>query len=87
MNDDLWNELTAVFRECLNDDSITLAESTTAKDVPGWDSITHVLLIVAIEKKFRVRFTGRRNSKTAESRRTDGSHPDQKRPMTLDFPE
>ena len=57
MNDDLWNEVTAIFRETLDDDSIALVESTTAKDVPGWDSITHVLLIVAIEKQLRVKFT------------------------------
>jgi len=55
MNDNLWAELTAIFRETLDDDSITLTESTTAKDVPGWDSITHVLLVVAVEKKFRIK--------------------------------
>ena len=55
MNDNLWAELTAIFRETLDDDSITLTEATTAKDVPGWDSITHVLLVVAVEKKFRIK--------------------------------
>jgi acyl carrier protein len=57
MNDDLWNDLTAIFRESLDNDSLTLTESTTAKDVEGWDSITHVLIMVAAEKKFRVKFT------------------------------
>lgn len=57
MNDNLWNDLTDVFRESLDDDSLTLTESTTAKDVPGWDSITHILLVVAVEKKFLVKFT------------------------------
>ena len=57
MNDTIWADLTVVFREMLDDDSLTLAEGTTAKDVAGWDSITHVLIVVAVEKKFRVRFT------------------------------
>ena len=57
MNDNVWNELTAIFRESLDNDTLTLAETTTAKDVDGWDSITHVLIVVAIEKKFKVRFT------------------------------
>jgi acyl carrier protein len=57
MNDALWNDLTAVFRDSLGLDELTLTETTTAKDVEGWDSITHVLIVVAVEKKFRVKFT------------------------------
>jgi acyl carrier protein len=57
MSDDLWNNLTAIFREALDNDSLELAEATTAKDVEGWDSITHVLIVVAVEKKFKVKFT------------------------------
>lgn len=57
MNDNVWNDLTAIFRESLDNDSLTLTETTTAKDVEGWDSITHVLIVVAVEKKFRVKFT------------------------------
>jgi acyl carrier protein len=57
MNDALWNDLTAVFRDVLDNDDLTLTETTSAKDVEGWDSITHVLIVVAVEKKFRVKFT------------------------------
>ncbi len=57
MDNHLWDRLTGIFREVLDDTSLTLTESTTAKEVPGWDSITHVLLIVAIEKQFKVKFT------------------------------
>lgn len=57
MNDSLWQELTAIFRESLDNDSLTLTETTTAKDVEGWDSITHVLIVVAVEKKFRIKLT------------------------------
>ena len=33
------------------------SDATTAADVDGWDSMAHINLIVAIEKKFGVKFT------------------------------
>ena len=51
------NDLLPVFREVLEDDSIIVNETSTAKDVPGWDSLNHIYIVVAIEKKFRVTFT------------------------------
>jgi acyl carrier protein len=57
MNDALWNDLTAIFKETLDNDALNLTESTTARDVDGWDSITHILIVVAVEKKFKVKFT------------------------------
>lgn len=57
MQDTLWGDLNAIFRDVLNNDSLVVSEKTTAKDVEGWDSISHVLLVVAIEKKFQVKFT------------------------------
>jgi acyl carrier protein len=57
MNDALWKDLTAIFRDTLDNDVLDLTESTTARDVEGWDSITHVLIVVAVEKKFKVKFT------------------------------
>ncbi len=48
--------LTEVFRQVFDDDSITLHDAMTAKDVDGWDSLNHVNLVVATEKQFGVRF-------------------------------
>lgn len=53
----LWPRLTAVIRDCFDDDSLIVSPQTTAKDVEGWDSVAHVQLMVAIEKEFRIRFT------------------------------
>jgi acyl carrier protein len=33
-----------------------LAESTTAADVPGWNSLTHVMLVGSIERSFDIKF-------------------------------
>ena len=50
-------ELTEVFREVFDDDSIQLTPELTADDVEGWDSLSHVNLIIAVEMKFDVEFT------------------------------
>ena len=46
-----------IFWDILDDESVTLTYETTASDVEGWDSLTHIQLIVAIEKSFKVKFT------------------------------
>jgi len=49
--------LTEVFRLVFDDDSIILAPETTAGDIDGWDSLSHVNLITAVEARFKIRFT------------------------------
>jgi len=49
--------LTDIFREVFDDDEIVLAPEMTADDVDGWDSLSHVNLIVTIETRFNIRFT------------------------------
>jgi acyl carrier protein len=55
MNDFIWKGLTDIFRYELDNDSLVLTENMTASDVAGWDSITHVMIVVAVEKKFGVK--------------------------------
>jgi acyl carrier protein len=54
---DVYKRMTAIFRDVLDDDSIILRDDMTADDVKNWDSLTHVDLILAIEKEFRIRLT------------------------------
>lgn len=56
MTADILAKLTPVFREVFDDDEISPHPAMVAKDVEGWDSLTHIRLIVSIEKTFRVRF-------------------------------
>jgi acyl carrier protein len=51
--------VTSVFREILGDETIVLGEQTTAADVANWDSLTHVQLVVAVERRLRIRFGSR----------------------------
>ena len=48
-----------VFREELELDDLILADETTADDVEEWDSLSHVQLVVALEKTFGIKFTSR----------------------------
>jgi acyl carrier protein len=50
------NDLLPIFRDVLEDDTIQLTESSTARDVSGWDSLNHIYIVVAIEKRFKVKF-------------------------------
>ena len=49
-------ELQEVFRQVFGDDDIVIADTTTADDIDGWDSMMHINLIIAIEKRFGVKF-------------------------------
>jgi acyl carrier protein len=50
-------QLTKVFREVFDDDTITLGAQTTADDIDGWDSMSHINLIIAIEIAFGIEFS------------------------------
>lgn len=50
----MWNQLTEIFRDTLDEPDIELGRETTADDVDGWDSITNIQLLVAIEQSFQI---------------------------------
>ena len=53
---ELLDRLNEIFCEVFDDDDIKITSEMTANDVDGWDSLSHVNLIVAIETKFNIRF-------------------------------
>jgi len=53
----IYTRLTEIFEEVFDDDAITATPSLSAKDVDGWDSLTHIRLILTVEKAFRVKFS------------------------------
>jgi acyl carrier protein len=52
------NQLEQVFREVFNDHALALQDTTTIRDIPGWDSLAHINLMFAIESMFGMRFIG-----------------------------
>ncbi|MGI4830051.1 MAG: acyl carrier protein [Janthinobacterium lividum] len=55
-NSNVYTQLTEIFREVFDDDSIALTPQTTAADIRDWDSAAHVTLVVAIETRLGIRF-------------------------------
>ncbi len=53
---DLLEELQSIVRKELDQSDLQLTASTGVGDVPDWDSLAHVRIIVAIENRFRVFF-------------------------------
>ncbi len=57
--DDILKKVEEIFREELELDDLVLNDETTADDVEEWDSLSHVQLVVALEKGFGIKFTSR----------------------------
>jgi acyl carrier protein len=53
----IYSRLTQVFEDVFDDDSIQVTAALSARDVDGWDSLTHIRLILTIEKAFKVKFS------------------------------
>ena len=52
----LLDDLNDVLRTVFSDDALTVTPETTANDVDGWDSMMHINVIIAVERRFGVKF-------------------------------
>lgn len=53
---DTYTELTGIFREVFDDETLVIGPQTTAEDIADWDSQAHITLIVATEQRFGISF-------------------------------
>jgi acyl carrier protein len=53
----LYGKLTAIFREVFDEDELNVTPQTTADDIDGWDSLSHIRLVLAVSKAFGVKFS------------------------------
>lgn len=53
---EIFEKLNEIFRDVFDDRDITVTEVTTAADIDGWDSLTHIMLLSAIEDEFDINF-------------------------------
>jgi acyl carrier protein len=54
---EILQQVNEIFIDVLDNSDIKLETISTANDVEDWDSLTHIQLVVAIEKHFNLRFT------------------------------
>lgn len=54
---EIMAEIEEIFRDVLDNDEIKLNEEMTSADIDEWDSLSHIQLVVAIEKHFKLKFT------------------------------
>lgn len=55
--DQIYAKLTSVLQDVFDDDELQARPELTAADVDGWDSISHVRLMLTVEKAFRIKFS------------------------------
>jgi len=53
----IYARLAGIFQDVFDEDSIKVTPELSAKDVDGWDSLTHIRLILTVEKAFKVKFS------------------------------
>lgn len=54
---DILERLNEIFIDVLDLDECELTDETSANDIEEWDSLSHIQLIVAIEKALKIKFT------------------------------
>jgi len=52
----IYAQLTTIFRDLFDEDTLVLTPELTAAEVPDWDSFNHINLIVAVELHFKIKF-------------------------------
>ena len=54
--DNILSEMQPIFREVLENEQIEIQEQTSANDLEEWDSVSHLMLLHALEGHFKVKF-------------------------------
>ena len=57
MEEKIYEALNEIFQDIFDDDEIVVEASTTSDDIEDWDSLEHINLVVAIEKRFGLKFS------------------------------
>lgn len=53
----ILDRLTEVFQDVFDDEDLTITADTNVKELDGWDSLTHITLMAAIQDEFDVKYS------------------------------
>lgn len=56
-DEQIYARLSEIFENIFDEGPINITPELSAKDIDGWDSLTHIRLILTIEKAFKIKFT------------------------------
>jgi len=56
---ELYASLTEVFQDVFMRDDLTATPELSAKDVPGWDSLKQIEIVIAVQEAFGIKLTTR----------------------------
>ena len=59
---EILSKLQDIFRDILDDENIVLENETTADDIEGWDSLSHIQIVHEVESEFGIKFTAYESS-------------------------
>jgi acyl carrier protein len=54
---EIYARLVGIFQDVFDEDSIIVTPQLSAKDVDGWDSLSHIRLILTVERAFKIKFS------------------------------
>lgn len=54
--EEIYEKISTVLREVLENEAITATPNLTAKEVDEWDSFSHIRIILGVEEAFNVKF-------------------------------
>ena len=57
MSETTLERIQEIMADTFDLDDLAITRETTAEDVEEWDSLSHIRLVVAIERKFKIKFT------------------------------
>ncbi|HEV2578971.1 MAG TPA: acyl carrier protein [Acidobacteriaceae bacterium] len=54
--DSILEELQSIFRDILDQPNLVLTRESNASNVEDWDSLSHINLVMAIERRYGIKF-------------------------------
>jgi acyl carrier protein len=51
------SEVAEIFKDILENSKLVITATSSATDVDEWDSLSHIHIVVALEKKYKIKFT------------------------------